>query len=68
MTKTHAVRFKFMCFHALPFPDGQEQVVMRTPVNDIQLAFTPGEWDDFHEAMEEAVYMQEVYSLIERDQ
>jgi len=53
--------------HSLPFPDGQERVVMRTPVSDIQLAFTPGEWDDFHEAMEEAVYMQEVYTLMERN-
>jgi hypothetical protein len=53
--------------YTLPFPDGQERVVMRTPVNDIQLAFTPQEWDDFHAAMEEAVYMQEIYSLMERN-
>ncbi len=51
----------------LPFPDGKERVVMRTPVNDIQLAFTPDEWEDFHSAMEEAVYMQEIYSLMEKE-
>jgi hypothetical protein len=50
--------------HSHSFPDGQERLVMRTPVNDVQLTFTTEEWEDFHAAMEEAIYMQEVYSLM----
>jgi hypothetical protein len=38
---------------------------MRTPVNDIQLTFTVDEWDDFHASMDEAIYMQEIYALVE---
>lgn len=51
--------------HSFPFPDGQERVVMRTPVNDIQFTFNTDEWEDFHAAMDEAIYMQEVYALME---
>lgn len=51
--------------HTFPFPDGQERVVMRTPANDLQLTFTPEEWENMHEAMEEAIHMQEVYSIVE---
>jgi len=51
--------------HSFPFPDGQERIVMRTPVNDLQLTFTTEQWENFHAAMEEAIYMQEVYSLME---
>jgi hypothetical protein len=50
--------------HSHSFPDGQERLVMRTPVNDVQLTFTIEEWDDFHAAMDEALYMQEVYALM----
>ncbi|HEY9197648.1 MAG TPA: DUF6686 family protein [Mucilaginibacter sp.] len=51
--------------HTFPFPDGQERMVMRTPVNDVQFTFSIEEWEDFHAAMDEAVYMQEVYDLME---
>jgi hypothetical protein len=51
--------------HSFPFPDGQERIVMHTPVSDIQFTFTPHEWEDFHAAMDEAAYMQEVYGLME---
>ena len=51
--------------YTFPFPDGQERMVMRTPVNDVQFTFNNDEWEDFHAAMNEAVYMQEVYSLME---
>lgn len=51
--------------HSFPFPDGEERIVMRTPVNDIQLTFTPDQWENFHAAMEEAAYMHEVYDLME---
>jgi hypothetical protein len=51
--------------HTHPFPDGQERLVMRTPINDVQLTFTTDEWEDFHAAMDEAMYMQEVYTLMD---
>ncbi|HVW98456.1 MAG TPA: DUF6686 family protein [Mucilaginibacter sp.] len=51
--------------HCFPFPDGEERIVMRTPVNDIQLTFTPVQWEDFHTAMDEAACMQQVYDLME---
>ena len=46
------------------FPDGQDRLVMRTPVNDVQFTFTMDEWEDFQAAMDEAVYMQEIYALM----
>jgi len=51
--------------HSFPFPDGQERVVMRTPVNDVQMTFTTEQWGNFHSAMDEAIYMQQVYDLME---
>jgi hypothetical protein len=49
---------------ALPFPDGEERAVIRTPHNDINFAFTIDEWLTFQAAIDEAVYMMEVYGLI----
>jgi hypothetical protein len=51
--------------YTLPFPDGIDRVVMRTPSRDINLTFTPEEWYDFNEAMEEASHMLCVYELME---
>jgi hypothetical protein len=51
--------------YTLPFPDGLDRVVMRTPSSDINLTFTPEEWHDFNEAMEEATHMLTVYDLME---
>lgn len=50
--------------HMHAFPDGQDRLVMRTPVNDVQFTFTMDEWEDFQAAMDEAVYMQEIYALM----
>lgn len=49
---------------SLPFPDGQERAVLRTPHQDISFTFTQPEWTDFKAAMDEATYLLEVYSLI----
>lgn len=49
---------------ALPFPDGEDRVVLRTPHNDISFTFTVDEWDNFQSAMDEAVYMMAVYGLL----
>ena len=46
-----------------PFPDGEERFVLRTPTNDISLAFSLNEWEDFQTAMEEAEYMMGIYDI-----
>jgi hypothetical protein len=51
--------------YTLPFPDGNDRVVMRTPAADVNLTFTPTEWQDFNAAMEEATHMLAVYELME---
>ena len=48
---------------AHPFPDGEDRAILCTPNKDINFAFTQDEWEDFKEAMEEAVYMEQVYQL-----
>lgn len=51
--------------HTFPFPDGSHRLVMRTPVNDIQLTFTLDEWGDLNAAMEEASQMRAILDLFE---
>jgi hypothetical protein len=50
----------------LPFPDGLERAVVRTPHNDINFAFTMDEWENLNGAIDEAGYMLEVYGLMEQ--
>ncbi|RVU01472.1 hypothetical protein EOD41_05775 [Mucilaginibacter limnophilus] len=47
------------------FPDMCERIILRTPHRDISFTFTLGEWYYFKEAMDEALYMLEIYSMIE---
>jgi len=49
---------------AYPFPDGEERLILCTPHHDINFAFTTDEWEDFKECLEEAVYMQDIYEII----
>lgn len=55
-------------FHSssLPFPDGEERVVLHTPNEDISFAFDEEEFESFKNAIDEAVYMKEVYVLVNR--
>jgi hypothetical protein len=48
----------------LPFPDGEDRAVLRTPHSDINFTFTYPEWENFKAAIDEALYMLEVYSLM----
>ena len=50
---------------SLPFPDKQERVVLKTPIDHINFTFTLDEWVDFHDAMDEASYMQQVLAMME---
>lgn len=49
-----------------PFPDGSERVILCTPNRDINFVFSIDEWDDFHEAMEEAGYMRDISQMVNR--
>ncbi len=46
------------------FPDGSERIILRTPNRDINFTFTLDEWEDMKQAMDEALYMREVYALL----
>lgn len=45
-------------------PDGTEIVILSTPCNDICLMFTREELYHFSNAIDEAIYMQNVYRLV----
>ncbi|PJJ84262.1 DUF6686 family protein [Mucilaginibacter auburnensis] len=47
-----------------PFPDGEERLVLRTPHNDICMAFSIDDWEQFQGAMDEAEYMMQVYDMM----
>lgn len=47
------------------FGDGKERAVIRTPNADICFSFSQDEWDDMRAAMDEAVYMRNVYDLMQ---
>lgn len=46
------------------FTDGEERAVIRTPNQDICFSFNFEEWVDLREALDEAVYMNEVYQMM----
>ncbi len=47
-----------------PFPDGSERVMLQTPFEGINFSFQVDEIRVLVDAMDEAYYMQEIYSLI----
>lgn len=50
--------------NCLPFPDMEERIILHTPNEDICFAFCYDEFEDFKEAINEAIYMNEVYALM----
>ncbi len=49
---------------SLPFPDQKDRILLRTPNDDISFAFTRKELESFKGLLNEAVYMNEVYTLM----
>lgn len=49
---------------SLPFPDDEERIILHTPNDDISFAFDMYEFEDFKAAIDEAIYMNEVYSMM----
>jgi hypothetical protein len=47
-----------------PIADGETLAVIRTPNPDICFAFSFEDWNDLKAAMDEAIYMQEIYELM----
>lgn len=50
--------------NCLPFPDQEERIVLHTPNDDISFAFEYDEFETFKSAIDEAIYMNEVYTLM----
>jgi hypothetical protein len=50
--------------YCVPFPDGEERVIMHSPCPDISFSFSRTEWTDMRAAVSEALLMQQVYALI----
>lgn len=46
------------------FPDGEERAIISTPNPEISFTFTIEEWQTLKEALDEAVFMQEIYSMM----
>lgn len=49
---------------AVPFPDGEERIIVRMPNRDFSIAFTEAEWENLREVLIEALYMREVYEML----
>ncbi|HWW41702.1 DUF6686 family protein [Pedobacter sp.] len=52
--------------NSLPFPNGEERIVLNTPNHDICFAFAEDEFEEFKIAIDEAIYMNEVYQLMRK--
>ena len=58
------INFEHNC---LPFPDGNERLILHTPNDDISFAFDEAEFEAFRAAIDEAIYMNEIYSLMRNE-
>jgi hypothetical protein len=50
---------------AVPFPDGEDRVTVRLPSKEISMVFTEEEWETLGEVTQEALYIEQVYELLE---
>lgn len=48
----------------IPFPDGSRRVILRTPYEGTNFSFLPDEMRLLIDVLDEAYYMQEIYSFI----
>lgn len=57
---------KSYVFHerAIPFPDGEERLIMQSPANEINLAFAEDEWEDLKDLLTESAYLGNVYDIL----
>jgi hypothetical protein len=49
----------------LPFPGGEERIILHTPHDDISFAFAEEEFELCKAAIDEAIFMKEVYELMQ---
>ncbi len=52
----------------VPFPDGSERVILRTPFEGVCFTFLPDEALELTNLVDEAFYMREIYDLIHHNQ
>lgn len=55
-------------FHknSLPFPDDTERIILHTPNEDVCFAFAYDEFELFKAAIDEAMFMNEVYVMMNK--
>ena len=52
---------------AVIFPDGRHRILMQSPYNGINFSFNPYELNQLVSALDEAFYMQKIYSYLEKE-
>ncbi|SEL99284.1 hypothetical protein SAMN05216436_10192 [bacterium A37T11] len=50
----------------IPFPDGTQKIILRTPFEGIHFSFDVYEIQELANLMAEACYMKEIYGIIHR--
>ncbi|MXV16810.1 DUF6686 family protein [Hufsiella ginkgonis] len=50
---------------ALPFPDGELRIVLRTPSEDVRFSFAGDEFENFSHSLGEALHVLEVIELMQ---
>lgn len=48
----------------LIFPDGEERMLLATPLPEMFFTFSNDDWQNFIASLDEAYYMREVYKII----
>ncbi|PWG78369.1 hypothetical protein DDR33_22655 [Pararcticibacter amylolyticus] len=51
--------------NSLPFPDDIDRIILRTPNRDISFTFAEFDFEQFKQAMDEAIYFSEIYSMMQ---
>lgn len=54
--------FEDCSFH---FRDNIPRIIIKSPKPEISFTFSEDEWEDFNQAINEALYMQQIYALMD---
>jgi predicted ATPase len=52
---------------AIVFPDGRHRILLQSPYNGINFSFNPYELNQLVTALDEAYYMEKIYSYLDKD-
>lgn len=48
------------------FPDGEERLVLTTPLDEMLLTFSNEEWTDFNCSLDDAFYLRQIQEMLNR--